>query len=412
MPVEVVIPSMGLTMEEGAVVEWLKAPGDVVHKDDPLFLLETDKAVVEVGSPATGILNDILLQTHQTVPVGTVVAIIGLPDDDTDHESERDPVELPIGQPLTERFPNTTSDFSPGPKAPTTGILDSDPELPHRRSSPAARRIAQEHGVDISVVRGSGPRGRIIVRDVLEHSEHIDDDMQRPNVSGSQSIPRRGRQSIARKLEETWKTVPMVTLWTVVSMDAVIQLYDRLKVTWKESLQIDLKWDALIVRAVGMALREHPEVNSRWTPDDGVTRLDMVNIGVAVALDDGLITPVIHGADQKSLVVIAREIVQMVSAARTGHLRSIDLGEGTFTVSNLGGYGVVGFTPIINSPETAILGVGAITEHARASRESVTPSHELQLALTIDHRVIDGAPAAKFLQAIKRGLEEPYRLVM
>jgi pyruvate dehydrogenase E2 component (dihydrolipoamide acetyltransferase) len=399
VPTEVVIPAMGLTMEEGSIVEWLKNPGDSVTKGEPLFTVQTDKAVLDVPSPASGVLAEVRVPPGQAVPVGMVVAVIG--------SGMSNASELGPGS-GTEAVATLDS----GTRAePAPASRDADPLLlspprgpdPTRRvrSSPAARRLARERGVDINTVTGTGPGGRVVAGDIPQRAAQV------PTIG----VPlTRTRQATAAKMVEAWGSVPMVTLFMPVGMRAAVELYTELKAAWKQEADVDLRWDAVMIRAVALALRQHPVMNARWT-GTAVELFPAINVRFAVATSDGLTAPVVRAADGQSLLAIARDVARLAAAVKSGRLAQADHVDGTFTVTNLGGYGVTRFTPIVNTPEAGILGVGAITERLQLVGGQATTVPQLELSLTFDHRVVDGAPAADFLGTVRALLEAPYRLL-
>ena len=396
MPMEVVIPIMGLTMEEGTIVEWLKSPGEAINKDEPLFLLETDKAVVEVPAPISGILGDVLVGSGQTAAVGTVAAFIDAPDEETGPTISEGSSEKTGGQKAASEPDGEQPNARHAGEAEPTRV----------RSSPAARRLANQRGIDLAAVPGSGPGGRIVVEDILRYA---DQSRNRVPDSPAAASPK-ARRTTAQKMVEAWQTVPMVTLFATASMDLIVQMYRQLRQAWTEEHGVELKWDAIWVKAVALALREHSVLNARWVEEDVVAQ-EQVNVGFAVALSSGLVTPVVHAADTMPLLQIAREVVRLAQSARSGRLSLSDMTEGTFTVTNLGSYGITAFTPIVNPPEAAVLGIGMVTEQIRLLGDRPVSGYQVQLALTFDHRVTDGAPAAQFLQSVRRCLEEPFRLL-
>ncbi len=397
MPKEVVIPVMGLTMEAGTIVEWLKTQGDVVEKDEPLFLLQTDKAIVEVPCPASGVLSNILLPSDQMAAVGTVAAMIALPDEPYPVTSSVAASSDPVPEPA-----------APGQSVTSTELAAGRESVGHGRSSPAARRLARERGIDLAQVRGTGPQGRILTKDVETAAAAPSRHPRKSHEVPGQGVSRR---PTAEKMVQAWQAAPMVTLFGAVTMDAAYQLYVQVKSTWQEDQGIDLKWDAVMIKAVALALRRHGALNAKWV-DENIVLASDVNVGFAVQADTGLLTPVVHAADGLTLIEVAREVGRLIEGARAGRLRATDLTGETFTITNLGGYGVSAFTPIINLPCAAILGIGAISHRVQMRDERPVAVREIQLSLTFDHRVVDGAPAAEFLRTVTHLLEEPYRLLV
>lgn len=411
MAVDVAIPSLGLTMEEGTIVEWLKSPGDVIVKDEPLFSLQTDKAMVDVGAPASGILATILVSPGETVPIGRVVATIA---------EDGDPKIDVAGEGLDAKdtapaHPHVAADLA----APEVGEESSPASswaggLKSLRSSPAARRTAQELGVELGDIVGTGPQGRITRQDVLKKFGSASPTPQPPDVRPLETklepLSRIRRMTVERMVH-AWNTIPMVTLFAEVNMDAAVPMFNHVKALLQERDRLRLKWDVLWIKAVALALKAHPLINAQWK-DGEVKVVPDINVGFAVATEQGLVVPVVRAAQQWSLEAIAKTVDRLSAKAREGRLGMDDLSDATFTISNLGGFGMKAFTPIVNPPQAAILGVGTIGPGIRMIDGNITPAQTLMLSLTFDHRVFDGAPAAIFLRSIKQYVEEPYRLLL
>ncbi|PSR21698.1 MAG: hypothetical protein C7B45_09850 [Sulfobacillus acidophilus] len=400
MPVKVVIPTMGLTMDEGTIHEWLKGSGDRVEKGEPLFLLETDKAIVEVPSPASGVLERPLLEMGRTAPVGTVVAHIQV-DGEMPSVNTQEP---PIVATSPESLP--TEQLGRAPQLLTRSEKVTTPSVP---ISPAARRLAVERGVDVTSIRGTGPQGRIVARDITNYNAA--EPMPGRGESLTSDTAPRARRATIQKVIQAWSSVPMVTLFADVEMDSAFKLFEELKGMWGRRDQLHLTWDALMIKVVGTALLSHPYMNASWK-ENSAEQHAKINVGFAIALPNALITPVIHSVPELSLREVASEVSRLSEAARHDRLRLSDLQNGTFSISNLGAYDVTSFTPIINPPEAAILGIGRIGKVARESSGGVIFTRHVELALTFDHRIVDGAPAALFLRDVKHILEAPYQLLV
>ncbi len=357
------MPVLGLTMEEGTVAEWLKAEGAAVIKDEPLLTVEMDKGTVEVPAPASGVLTRIVVQQGTTVPVRTLIAEIGESD---------------------------SAASGPG-------------DLPSQRKqfvTPRARLRARELGVDLSVLRGSGPHGRVVESDVLAAAP------KRGEVSLS-----RVRRITAERMASSAQTTARVTLFVEADFSEAARFRDQLQPEFARLGVEKLPWDAIIARAVALALAEHPAVLAQWS-DNGLRQPDGVHVGVAVTLEpEGLVVPVLKDADRHSLRELARELLELVARARVGRLGPQEMEGGTFSITNLGAYRVDGFTPILNPPQTAILGVGRIAEKAVVMAGEIEARTMCTLSLSFDHRVVDGAPAATFLARVAELLERPYALL-
>jgi pyruvate dehydrogenase E2 component (dihydrolipoamide acetyltransferase) len=433
---QVVMPKLGLTMIEATLIQWLKSDGDQVQKGEPLFVLESDKSALEIEAPASGTLR-ILVSTGQTVPVHTPIAtLLG-----AERASAPDPV------PAIEREPasvaehqapisDTQSSIPASPKARAlarrlglslagiagSGVrgmivaVDVEREAEAGRAvkvTPVASRLAAQAGLDLSTVVGSGPSGRIMRQDV---EEALEAPPQSPPQAGGK--PRRGRgdeiQSlpglrgiVAERLSASWRERPHVTLTT--EADATNLVSARQQLT--EELGQKVAYDALLVALTARALREFPYMNVRLT-ERGIEQLSEINVGVAVDSERGLLVPVVRDAAAKSLFQVQRMLVELVERALAGHSLPDDLTDGTFTITNLGMFGIDAFTPIINPPESAILGVGRIVAKPVAVDRQVVVREMMTLSLSFDHRLIDGAPAARFLQRVSQLIERPLALAI
>lgn len=437
MVFEAKMPKLAETMEEGTIVRWLKTEGEWVEKGQPLLEVEMEKATMEVPSPATGYLRRVLFQEGETVPVTTVIAYIA---DSMD-------VEVPESKPVpentdTERGSATTGpnmqsyeDTREGPtlRPPTPGRSTDAEDSASRsgewvKASPAARRLAREHGIDLRLIPGTGPGGRVVETDVqafLEDkgsqfpSKH--NDMVRA-VKMSQM-----RKTIASRLAESKRVIPHFYVSIEADMSESVRLREELgSKTQSEpglqhrpsasgdvngaSLLPRVSYNDMIVKAVGRALRKHLDMNARLC-GDVITVLDEVNVGIAVNVEGGLVVPVIRDADKKTVWEIADESKVLINKARTGMLSREDCSGGTFTVTNLGMLGVDSFAAIINPPEVGILAVGKISLKPVARNDQIALGHVVTLTLSADHRVVDGVSAGSFLKTVKAYLEEPRRYI-
>ncbi|MER3398510.1 MAG: 2-oxo acid dehydrogenase subunit E2 [Chloroflexota bacterium] len=371
MAVQIVMPKLGMAMTEGEVVKWLKEDGAQVAKDEPVVQVMSKKITYEVKAPQAGVLRQAVLP-KQKVPVGAVIGYITAPGEEV---------------PVTPAAPAAAA----GPTAQAEAL-----------ATPMAKRLAREHGIDLREVRGTGPGGRIQESDVLAYLEQRRQAPAAPEAPpAARVIPFTGmRRAIAERMTESLQTMAQVTITTEADVTGLVEFVDRLKT------RADISYTAVLVKAVAAALKQHPILNSTLVGDE-IRLLDEINIGVGVALDEGLIVPVIRNADRLSLAEIDRELKRLAAAARAGTLTVDEVTGSTFTISNLGMYGVDAFTPIINPPEVAILGVGRITEKPAVYRGQVAVRSLMTLSLTFDHRVVDGAPAAAFLQTLAGMLAQP-----
>jgi pyruvate dehydrogenase E2 component (dihydrolipoamide acetyltransferase) len=424
---DVLMPRLSDTMEEGVLSQWLKKEGDQVHRGDVLAEIETDKATMDLEAYDEGVLQRLLVPEGATVPIGQPIAVIdgGTPAHPASPPAAPQParsVPAPAAEPAPPRPPAPpTPDTSPGtarPAAPT-----------QIRTSPLARRIARDHGIDMATIAGTGPGGRIVRADVEAAVAAAEGrpvsrpatgpalPPSKPTTATSASaeaddeeVPLTAvRRITARRLTES-ATAPHFYLTGVIDAGRLLafraEVNDRLAETGTKISVTDL-----VVRACAVALRAHPQVNSSWA-DDKILRHRRIHVGVAVALDDGLIVPVVRDADRKSLGEIAAEARALAERARAGRLTPDEFTGGTFTISNLGMYGVDHFTAVINPPEAAILAVGAATQEPVVRDGQLASRTTIKLTLSIDHRVLDGATAAGFLRDLKGILEEPLRLVI
>ena len=380
MAVKVIMPKLGMAMTEGTVVKWLKPDGARVEKGERIAVVMSKKITYEVEAPASGILRHAAAE-KEVKAVGEVIAYIAEPGE-VIPELEKAPTALPVAEVPVE---------APAPKE----IL----------ATPAAKRLAKEHGVDLSQIKGTGPGGRITEKDVMAFVEARKAPPPPPRPP-AKVIPFIGmRQAIAERMTQSLQTMAQVTITTEIDATELVRMREQLKG------EFELTYTDMVVKAAAIALKKHPLLNSTLIGDE-IHLLDEVHIGVAVALEGGLIVPVVRDADKKSLREIAAETRRLAEGARAGTLTVDEVTGSTFTVTNLGMYGVDIFTPIINPPEVAILGVGRIVEKPSFQQGQVVPRAMMHLSLTFDHRIVDGAPAAEFLRTVKELLENPYRLLL
>jgi len=380
VPVEVVMPKFGLTMQEGTVQQWFKAEGDAVEKGEPLFEVETEKVLYEVEAPASGRVAKLLYAAEAVVPCATVVAVIAVAGEDP-------AVVAGSYRTLPQR------DALAPAAAAHTASPEQRPAATSVPVTPAARKLAKDHGVDLNAVAGSGPGGRITREDV----EAVIAGAAAAPVSGA---PLRGmRKSIAERMLKSLHSTAQLTICTEADVTAMLARRERV------AAEFALTYTDLLIEAVARALRIHRRLNATANAD-AVQEHDSVDIGVAVALDDGLIVPVIRSADTKSLRQIAAESRQLAERARGGTLSVDEVRGGTFTITNLGTYGIDSFTPILHTPQVAILGIGRISEKPAVHAGQIVPRAMMTLSLTFDHRIVDGAPAAAFLRQVVENLQE------
>ncbi len=435
MATPVILPKLEMSQESATITEWLVEEGDQVRQGQPLLVVETDKVSVEVEAPASGVVSGIRFQPQQTVPVTTVIAHIlapgeqfagpdqtrvsEIPDERSAVRPEAGPPAPQAASPVARRMAAAlgvdlaaVSGTGPGGRVTRADVLAmAEPPAPTGaqgvRATPAARRLAREAGLDLRQVAGSGPRQRIQAADVRAAAAVANQPARRVPLTGM-------RATIARRLSQSWQATPHATFTLEVDMAAAEALRADLNRPAEGLVPVRVSITALLVRACALALQSHPMVNATLQGDEIMLHRE-ANIGVAVALEDGLIVPVIKGAQRLALGDIAERLEDLVARARSGQLAPADVAEGTFTLSNLGGYRVDHFTAIVNPPQVAILAVGRIARRPvvveAAGGEALAIRPTMAMVLSVDHRVLDGAVAASFLQALAGLLEQPAQLV-
>jgi len=396
---EVRMPKLGMAMKKGKVERWLVAEGEPVEQDKPLFELTTDKVNAVIDAPTSGLLGRVLVPEGTELKVGELLAVIGDPDDDfaglDDLVGATDPPVAPG---------SGNGGRSPAPK-PASAVPASGGEV---SASPAARRRAKELGIDIGIVTPRQPGKRLTTEDV----EAFAAGAVAPGVSEPvgpsdgmlRTLPFDGiRRIVAERLHESLQTMAQVTISREAVVAGMVNRRQELALGFETATGVRLTYTDLLIQAVASLLSEHGLLNAALA-DGSIVISGQVHMGFAVALEDGLIVPVIRDAHEKSLGDIATERVELSTRAQAGTLSIEDIEGGTFTISNLGAFGADAFTPIVNPPQCAILGVGRIVEKPVVRDGSVAIAPTLWLSLTFDHRLIDGAPAARFLQALAERL--------
>jgi pyruvate dehydrogenase E2 component (dihydrolipoamide acetyltransferase) len=404
MIIKVVMEALSPTMEEGRIAKWLKHEGDAVKSGDILAEVETDKAIMELPARGDGILRTILVGDGATTAVGNLVAVIAAADDDisgiTGPESEKG--EQGRGG---QTAPTAVAPVAPAaPAAPAGGKAEAE----RIKASPLARKLAQASGLDLRTVTGTGPAGRVVKRDVVTA---VSASSAPPPLAGGaegwEDVPlSQLRKTIARRLTQSLAPVPHFFLTSVVDMERAAEAREALNALGGGKIS----FNDIVVKTVAMALRQHRACNA-WWQEAAIRYFHDVHLGIAVAVDDGLITPVIRHADRKSLREIATETRSLAERARARKLTPEEYSGSTFSISNLGMFGIDAFTAVINPPEAGILAVGAITPTPTAHEGAVQVRRRMQITMSCDHRVIDGATGARFLQTVRQMLEHPLALV-
>lgn len=410
MATKVHMEALSPTMEEGQVVKWHKAEGDSVSQGEVLADIETDKATMELVARGKGILRRILTVEGQSAPVGEVIAVIGQEGEDIGALVGAGAAPKQAAPEQAGEEPREEEAEEARPPATANGG--------RVKASPLARRLAAEAGLELSRLQGSGPGGRIVKRDVEEAAERAPAPARvgvpapgAPTEKDYEEIPlSQMRKTIARRLAESIGPVPHYFLTIDLDMDRARQARARINALLDERGE-KISMNDLIIRAVAGALRQHPAVNSAWH-GDRIRRWRRVHVGVAVAVEEGLITPVIRDADRKGVAEIASEVRELAGRARAKKLKPEEYTGATFSVSNLGMFGIHEFTAVINPPEAGSLAVGQVEEHPVVMNGQVVVRPRMWATMSCDHRVIDGATGARFLQTLKAMLEEPAAILL
>jgi pyruvate dehydrogenase E2 component (dihydrolipoamide acetyltransferase) len=394
MPVDVIMPALGMAQETGKVLRWFKEAGEAVVKGEPLLEVETDKVTVEIEAPGDGTLSGIGAPAGAEVPVGTVIAVVLAAG-----ETAAAPVEAEPVADVEPRLVREVEALAAAPAGPAPAA--------NRRplASPKARRLAEARGVDVAALTGSGPNGAVTAKDVESYAGAA----VPAAANGARPTFEVGSvwRVMADRTTRSWQDVPHFFL----SRDVDASRLESWRAAARRKPGAErMSHTDLLVKICAEALKRHPRVNASWH-DGTIVGGSGVNVGVAVATEDGLVVPVVHGADTLELGAISARRVEVVDAARAGKLRPDDVQGGTFTISNLGMYGVDGFQAIVNAPQAAILAVGRILEKPVAVNGDVVVRPVLTLTVSFDHRVVDGARGAEFLDTLAELIEEPAGLV-
>jgi pyruvate dehydrogenase E2 component (dihydrolipoamide acetyltransferase) len=401
MATNVILPALGMAQDSGTIVQWRKAEGDQVQQGEPIAEIQTDKVTVELEAPATGTLAHISAQIGDEVPVGHIIALIlAAGEADTSGASDHIP-----STPDTSTIPGEARDQRAAQGAQNRGssanlgaaVAASGVHL----ASPKAKRLATERGVDLALIKGSGSGGVILAADIVASPITTPSAPEANTLHGNLS---RTWHLMAERTTESWTTIPHFYLMREVQAQALV--------AWRAEAQSlvseKLTYTDLLIKIIAVALRRHPQLNASWV-NGRVVANEEVNVGVVVAVSDGLLVPVISHADGLSLSAIARHRLDLVERAHSGKLHPEDLQGGTFTISNLGMYGIDAFNAIINSPQVAILAVGALVERIVPVNGLPAIVPTLVLSLSCDHRVVDGARGAQFLATIAELITNPIK---
>jgi len=444
MAIEVIIPALGVVVESAKIIRWLKKEGDPVIKGEPLIEIESEKVSTEIIAPASGILGPLLYPEGAEVPITKIVTVV-----------------LAKGESLPDWFLREKEAVQKGIPAPASEAVSSPPAarpVAPLKAAPAARKLAEQKGIDLSEVKPTGPHGTIMIKDVEAYlasppesaaekaakatpvARKVAEDLRVPleGVPGTGVLGRvmkedvlraaagvepaaraegmwgkvipmsNKRQVIARRMAQSAFTSPHVYFFAEVSMEGLIHLRDSIMEDFEKAFQVRISINDFLIKAVALAIRDFPLLNSRIQGEKEVYVSPEINIGLAVALEDGLIVPAIPRADRSGLGEIAQLRLDLVGRARQGKLTHEEIDRGTFTISSLANFDINFFTAILNPPQTGILSVGKMQEQLYMENGEVKAKKVAQLGLSVDHRIIDGAVAAQFLQKIKKNLENPY----
>jgi pyruvate dehydrogenase E2 component (dihydrolipoamide acetyltransferase) len=432
------MPKMGMTMKVGKVSKWYKNEGDSVEKGETLFEVETEKITNKIEAPDSGLLFQVVVPAGETVPVGTILAVIS-------QNGEQPPRIEGIQLGDVEEMQGAAA-------SPQTAEATSEPQEKKRvLSTPSARRLAKELGVDLSLVTGSGPKGKIkeadvrkfheqgppapkitplaaeiarqegldistitgtgengkITKEDVQHALVASDDAPEAQPTEARIIPFEGmRKAIADNMHASLQNAAQLTTFTEVDVTEMVRFRDMMRAEFARDDSVKISYNDIIVMATARALTRHPIMNSTLVGEE-ILLHENVHMGIAVALPEGLIVPKLRNAEKKSLLEIAKEVRKLAQKAREGALAVEEVTDGTFTISNVSMLDMDGFTPVLNPPETGILGVGRVIEKPAVFNGEIAVRHMMTLSLTFDHRVVDGAPAMTFLRDLARYLKQP-----
>lgn len=421
MATDVFMPALGIAQDSGKLLEWLVQEGKTVQKGQPLMVIETDKTTIEIEAPASGILANVRAHAGEDIPVGQVIAHIveaGETVPGAQAVTPHPPATARAASPLAARLAAEKGlDLSQVPsrgervtKEDVLAYLAAQVQTssPSQRvlASPKARRLAQESGIALESLQGSGPQGAVLAADVLRAVENRPtlEAPAAPSIAEQTAKVSRMWKTMAKRMSESWRTVPHFFLESEVDATALV--------SWRAQLRqrghSEVTLTDLLIKLTALALRQHPRLNASWIDED-ILFHEEINLGLAVMVEEGLLVPVIHHADRLGVLEIADRRNKLIAGAQANRLTLAEMNGGTFTLSNLGMFGVSAFSAIINPPETGILAVGAIEEKVVAQNGQMVIQPRLRMTLSLDHRVVDGARGAQFLQTLQGLIEDPLR---
>lgn len=423
------MPRLSDSMQDGKILRWLKRVGDRVERGEPLAEIETDKATLELDSPYSGYIAEILHSEGETVPVDAPLVVIVESEEELLFKGSSPPPSSPSPPHPSPGFPFSSPPPSSPPPPPQPFPITESPATLRIKATPLARKIAQERGIDLSKIKGTGPGGRITLGDVEGYLEAIGQGSRAPGEgvdviapapsppliaeTAAVTIPlSKMRRAVALSMSQSKREAPHFYVRIAVDMGSAIKMKEALSERYKDRR---ISWTAIFLRAIALALKEFPRLNSCYLEKDGVPSVrvyDTVNIGVAVAVDEGLVLPVLRNAEKKGIPDIALELQDLAERTRTGRLKTEELTGATFSLSNLGMVGVEEFAAVIPPGQAGILAVGKVTDEVVVREGQIQVVHRIRATLSADHRVVDGWGAAEFLQSFRRLLENPYLLLL
>lgn len=417
------MPKMSDTMEEGVIVSWLKKEGDDVKPGDILAEVETDKATMELENYEKGTLIHIGIKEGESVPVDAIIAVIGKKGEDISAllEAEKSAPAAPKEEKKEEAAApapvEEKKETTPAPQVAAASAPVASADNGRIKASPLAKKMAEEKGIDLNMVSGSGDNGRIIRKDIEEFKPGAAASAApviNTTVAGEESFEEipvtQMRKTIAKRLAESKFTAPHFYLTMEIDMGKAVEARKGMN-AYAEAMGVKISMNDLVVKACAIALRRHPKVNSSWLGDK-IRVNHHVHVGVAIAVEEGLLVPVIRFADHKNLSQISTEVKELAGKAKSKKLQPSEWEGNTFTISNLGMYGIEEFTAIINPPDSCILAVGAVKEQPVVKNGQLAVGHMMKVTLSCDHRVVDGATGSEFLQTLKNLLENPMNLLV
>jgi pyruvate dehydrogenase E2 component (dihydrolipoamide acetyltransferase) len=397
MATEVVLPRIDAGMTQGTIIEWKKNGGDWVKKGEILYVLETEKVTFEVEAPESGILSEVMAKAGDVLAVGTIVAFILQPGEKVPEIPTRGKIEIKEGMP-------------PTPRTEAVEEFEDAKETAAVKASPLAKKIAKEQNIDLSRIKGTGPEGRVIKEDVMAVIEGTKKSAIEP-MGQEENLPLSSmRRTIARRMVESFQSAPHFYLSVEVDVEELKKARERLRPMMEKITGIRLTYTDLLIKIAAKAIEEHPEINVTWA-GDGIKRLRNINLGLAIAVEDGLIVPVICQANTRSLTEIVRMRADFGQRADQGKIRLDEMRGGSLTITNLGMFGIDQFNAIINPPESSILAIGRIADKPVVHNGQIGIRPRMNLTYSIDHRVLEGVSGSRFLQSIKELIEQPLLLV-